>query len=158
MGSAGNAAGFLTVISVRDLALQYPPAHRGSFSQILWEYRKGLGSLWCRRRPAAAGRMSVRDLAFQYPPAHRGSFSQILCGVHRKGLGSLWCRRRPAATGRMSTGHPHEIVRVPSGIPKSRYPFGYLLFGTPEGTRTPNPRNRNPMLYPLSHRRICFTA
>ena len=24
--------------------------------------------------------------------------------------------------------------------------------GTPEGTRTPNPRNRNPMLYPLSHR------
>ena len=27
-----------------------------------------------------------------------------------------------------------------------------LFFGTPEGTRTPNPRNRNPMLYPLSHR------
>ena len=26
--------------------------------------------------------------------------------------------------------------------------------GTPEGTRTPNPRNRNPMLYPLSHWRI----
>ena len=29
-----------------------------------------------------------------------------------------------------------------------------LFFGTPEGTRTPNPRNRNPMLYPLSHRCI----
>ena len=29
-----------------------------------------------------------------------------------------------------------------------------LFFGTPEGTRTPNPRNRNPMLYPLSHRRM----
>ena len=28
------------------------------------------------------------------------------------------------------------------------------FFGTPEGTRTPNPRNRNPMLYPLSHRCI----
>ena len=28
------------------------------------------------------------------------------------------------------------------------------IFGTPEGTRTPNPRNRNPMLYPLSHRCI----
>ena len=28
------------------------------------------------------------------------------------------------------------------------------FFGTPEGTRTPNPRNRNPMLYPLSHRRV----
>ena len=27
-------------------------------------------------------------------------------------------------------------------------------YGTPEGTRTPNPRNRNPMLYPLSHRCI----
>ena len=34
--------------------------------------------------------------------------------------------------------------------------FGFVLFGTPEGTRTPNPRNRNPMLYPLSHRCICF--
>ena len=32
--------------------------------------------------------------------------------------------------------------------------FGLFCFGTPEGTRTPNPRNRNPMLYPLSHRRI----
>ena len=29
------------------------------------------------------------------------------------------------------------------------------IAGTPEGTRTPNPRNRNPMLYPLSHRCIC---
>ena len=36
--------------------------------------------------------------------------------------------------------------------------FGLFCFGTPEGTRTPNPRNRNPMLYPLSHRRICFIA
>ncbi len=32
----------------------------------------------------------------------------------------------------------------------------FPLFGTPEGTRTPNPRNRNPMLYPLSHRRIYY--
>ena len=30
--------------------------------------------------------------------------------------------------------------------------------GTPEGTRTPNPRNRNPMLYPLSHRCMFFEA
>ena len=29
------------------------------------------------------------------------------------------------------------------------------FINTPEGTRTPNPRNRNPMLYPLSHRCIC---
>ena len=32
--------------------------------------------------------------------------------------------------------------------------MGVCFFGTPEGTRTPNPRNRNPMLYPLSHRRM----
>ena len=30
-----------------------------------------------------------------------------------------------------------------------------LSFGTPEGTRTPNPQNRNLMLYPLSHRCVC---
>ena len=30
-----------------------------------------------------------------------------------------------------------------------------VCFGTPEGTRTPNPQNRNLMLYPLSHRRVC---
>ena len=30
--------------------------------------------------------------------------------------------------------------------------FTASFIGTPEGTRTPNPRNRNPMLYPLSHR------
>ena len=29
--------------------------------------------------------------------------------------------------------------------------------GTPEGTRTPNPQNRNLMLYPLSHRRVCLS-
>ena len=34
--------------------------------------------------------------------------------------------------------------------------FGLSCLGTPEGTRTPNPRNRNPMLYPLSHWRICL--
>ena len=32
-----------------------------------------------------------------------------------------------------------------------------LFFGTPEGTRTPNPQNRNLMLYPLSHRRVCLS-
>ena len=35
---------------------------------------------------------------------------------------------------------------------KKEEAFSLLFFGTPEGTRTPNPRNRNPMLYPLSHR------
>ena len=40
--------------------------------------------------------------------------------------------------------------RIKNGVS----PKGYTVFGTPEGTRTPNPRNRNPMLYPLSHWRI----
>ena len=40
----------------------------------------------------------------------------------------------------------------PGWCKKTRYQMVSGLFGTPEGTRTPNPRNRNPMLYPLSHR------
>ncbi len=42
------------------------------------------------------------------------------------------------------------------GIKKRRNGLSFTpsYIGTPEGTRTPNPRNRNPMLYPLSHRRI----
>ncbi len=43
--------------------------------------------------------------------------------------------------------------RVPRCIKNSRHPKGVSgICGTPEGTRTPNPRNRNRMLYPLSHR------
>ena len=52
-------------------------------------------------------------------------------------------------------------LRVPPGGRNKRGDTPWvspLLFGTPEGTRTPNPRNRNPMLYPLSHRCICLTA
>ena len=76
--------------------------------------------------------------------------------VRQKGLGILWSKRRLAGVWRQSTGLPHLIVRVsPGTIKKQVVPFGDdLLFGTPEGTRTPNPRNRNPMLYPLSHWRI----
>ena len=44
------------------------------------------------------------------------------------------------------------------GIKKAAARMGNRFFGTPEGTRTPNPRNRNPMLYPLSHRCICLIA
>ena len=74
----------------------------------------------------------------------------------RRGLGTLWSKRRPAGVWQKSTGLLHLMVRVPPGtIKKQVVPFGDdLLFGTPEGTRTPNPRNRNPMLYPLSHWRI----
>ena len=87
----------------------------------------------------------------QSPPANPAGFF-----VRQKGLGTLRSKRRPAGVWRQSTGLPHLIVRVsPGTIKKQVVPFGDdLLFGTPEGTRTPNPRNRNPMLYPLSHWRI----
>ena len=67
---------------------------------------------------------------------------------------------RPAAAGNARPRYI-EIIRVPSrpeGEIKERIPgwVSSLLFGTPEGTRTPNPRNRNPMLYPLSHRCVCL--
>ena len=58
-------------------------------------------------------------------------------------------------------------VRSAHHVPKERITQRNLIclvdksgffVGTPEGTRTPNPRNRNPMLYPLSHRCICFNS
>ena len=36
--------------------------------------------------------------------------------------------------------------------------FGRTLPQPVKQTRTPNPRNRNPMLYPLSHRRVLFCS
>ena len=48
----------------------------------------------------------------------------------------------------MGLSHACHIQKT--GYPEKDNPS----FGTPEGTRTPNPRNRNPMLYPLSHWRI----
>ena len=69
------------------------------------------------------------------------------------------CHARRAGHEQQSPGLLHLNVRVPSrpeGEIRKRIPqrVSSFLFGTPEGTRTPNPRNRNPMLYPLSHRCI----
>lgn len=36
-------------------------------------------------------------------------------------------------------------------IKNKRFSYKNLLFGTPGGTRTPNPQNRNLMRYPLRH-------
>ena len=57
------------------------------------------------------------------------------------------CPRRRRGIKRKKYREPPEIRRFP-----------VLFNGTPEGTRTPNPRNRNPMLYPLSHRCVLFKA
>ncbi len=50
------------------------------------------------------------------------------------------------------------IFRVPSSfcaITNGVHTVHPACYGTPEGTRTPNPQNRNLMLYPLSHRCVC---
>ena len=51
------------------------------------------------------------------------------------------------ALDEFSTAKENRVSATVKSVMNTRY-------GTPEGTRTPNPRNRNPMLYPLSHRRI----
>ena len=72
------------------------------------------------------------------------------------GLAAICCAncnvrlRRQQSSGLLRTN-------LSSPTAQQKYGVGFCLphiFGTPEGTRTPNPRNRNPMLYPLSHRRM----
>ena len=80
--------------------------------------------------------------------------------VHRKGLdksrfGSV--EPSPAALTCAAFSRSSPWVSIKNN-PNPQMWFGLFFFGTPEGTRTPNPRNRNPMLYPLSHRCICLTA
>ena len=57
---------------------------------------------------------------------------------------------RFARAGLSSPAQHKQKIQIPEWV------SGF--FGTPEGTRTPNPRNRNPMLYPLSHRRVLFDS
>ena len=52
----------------------------------------------------------------------------------------------------LSSPFPHEVRKKT----EDTLWVSSAFFGTPEGTRTPNPRNRNPMLYPLSHRCMCL--
>ena len=86
---------------------------------------------------------------FRVPPFLLG------VAVRQKGLVTLRSIRRKR---RMATVHwtvafycsSPFYLEYKNGVS----PKGYTVFGTPEGTRTPNPRNRNPMLYPLSHWRI----
>ena len=55
-------------------------------------------------------------------------------------------RLHPSGSGGTLPRPEKQKIQIPEWV------SGF--FGTPEGTRTPNPRNRNPMLYPLSHRRV----
>ena len=93
---------------------------------------KDNGFFWHARRDSAEGRAELRQ-----PATGR------LLGTSRKS----WCLLLHRSF--------IAIIRVQLLAHKNRGPTG-LGFGTPEGTRTPNPRTRNPMLYPLSHWRICM--
>ena len=77
------------------------------------------------------------------------AFFTVPCTVKKQG--------RPvfALAARLSTGQSDFNVRVPSSIPdRAGSRWDPARSGTPEGTRTPNPQNRNLMLYPLSHWRL----
>ena len=106
------------------------------FESELPRYKKPLSEgqrfFWHARRDSAEGRAELRQ-----PATGR------LLGTSRKS----WCLLLHRSF--------IAILRVQLLAHKNRGPSG-LGFGTPEGTRTPNPRNRNPMLYPLSHWRICM--
>ena len=88
----------------------------------------------------------------------KAAFWRPFCLVHRKGLVTLWCRSvkpsRAALTRTAFYGSSPFLHKNKKQIPE----WVSAFYGTPEGTRTPNPRNRNPMLYPLSHLCICLTA
>lgn len=80
--------------------------------------------------------------------------------------GIHWARRdstraqgkaTPAPCPSVFAGAKPVAVRVPSVAHKKACLSETGLFGTPEGTRTPNPQNRNLMRYPLRYWRI-FTC
>ena len=130
--------------------------------------QKGLDTLWCRRRRAAAERMSAGHLHFYgSSPKNKNnpnpSPAEIRFGLFCFGtpegtryiMVSASSSRRRANVHRTFAfyGSSPRYKNNPNPSP-TEIRFGLFCFGTPEGTRTPNPRNRNPMLYPLSHRRI----
>ena len=113
--------------------------------------------------------LSYRSIAMAvripvWASSHRPLFLFMKTSPHPSGMPSCFhglshgLKKCPPDTflPSLRSGRPFE-----SCLPvyqKRGCPLGILFFGTPEGTRTPNPRNRNPMLYPLSHRRICFDS
>ena len=77
------------------------------------------------------------------------AFFTVPCAVKKQGQPVF------ALAARLSTGQSDFNVRVPSSIPdRAGSRWDPARSGTPEGTRTPNPQNRNLMLYPLSHWRL----
>ena len=91
----------------------------------------------------------------------REAQASLLFLVHRKGLVTLLLPpvlELVATTVRRTVALNFSSPFLLYVRKKADTHMGICFFGTPEGTRTPNPRNRNPMLYPLSHRCICFNS
>ena len=63
--------------------------------------------------------------------------------------------RKMSSRARRDVNQTMNAVRI-AGDKKPESALRSLVRGTPEGTRTPNPQNRNLMLYPLSHWRVCL--
>ena len=63
--------------------------------------------------------------------------------------------RKMSSRSRRDVNQTMNAVRI-AGDKKPESALRSLVRGTPEGTRTPNPQNRNLMLYPLSHWRVCL--
>ena len=96
-------------------------------------------------------------------PPFRVQFSGTPEGTRLHFLPLWWekivVRLRRAVAGGAHPRRMELFSSLPPNVPKKQIPeWVSAFFGTPEGTRTPNPRNRNPMLYPLSHRCICLES
>ena len=61
--------------------------------------------------------------------------------------------RKMSSRARRDVNQTMNAVQI-AGNKKPESALRSLVRGTPEGTRTPNPQNRNLMLYPLSHWRV----
>ena len=79
------------------------------------------------------------------PPSVKGQYSLTQATEGRK----------MSSRARRDVNQTMNAVRI-AGDKKPESALRSLVRGTPEGTRTPNPQNRNLMLYPLSHWRVCL--
>ena len=112
------------------------------------------GRVW-NGKGLSHGLKTVHRTVFTAAPLSSPAFS-FGCGGTPEG--TRYIKVLPPSSRRQATVHRTVAFKFSSpfyleyknGVSR----MGYTVFGTPEGTRTPNPRNRNPMLYPLSHRCI----
>lgn len=131
----------------------------------------------CRRHTSRAQRTSLakqtsrsagRNTSFAKSPLCPKDKAGFLRGTPEGTQPLRVCRPCSIAAADLAARTCHRHV-LPSPLPlsgfesllvqkqKSCRPTGNRIFGTPEGTRTPNPQNRNLMRYPLRYWRL-FTC